>query len=106
MSYDNNPYYHPEKFGLTTVGEVSWGEESYSFDLTVVWRDEAGQLYFAEDAGCSCPSPFEDYEGLVDLERLSREQVVHQLKLRLSDNSYDQEHDEAEVADLIERLYK
>jgi hypothetical protein len=59
MSYDL--YYSPEKLGLATIGEVEWGDGCYSFDLTVVWRDvETGVLYFADDSGCSCPSPYED----------------------------------------------
>lgn len=31
-----NIYYDPEKFGLTTVGEIDWSTGSYEFDLTVV----------------------------------------------------------------------
>jgi hypothetical protein len=55
-------YYNPENFGLETIGEVDWDDESYSFNMTAVWCDkETGQLYWADDSGCSCPSPFEDY---------------------------------------------
>lgn len=57
-------YYNPEKFGLTIIGEANDLDASYSFDMFTVWRDEAGQLYYASDEGCSCPSPFEDYTSL------------------------------------------
>ena len=61
MSYDLNVYSSPGKFGLATVGEVEWGDACYSFDLTTVWRDEVtGSLYYADDSGCSCPSPYEN----------------------------------------------
>ncbi len=60
-----NFYYHPESDGLTTVGEVQWGEPCYDFDITAVWRD-GDTFYWADDSGCSCPVPFEDLnpEGL------------------------------------------
>ena len=64
--YDNNPYYNAAEFGLEDLGSIQWGEPSWNFDLTNVWRD--GDVYFvASDSGCSCPSPFENYEGRKDL---------------------------------------
>ncbi len=62
-----NVYYDPEKFGLTVVGEVDDPGASYSFDKFVVWRAEDGTLYWDQDSGCSCPSPFEDVRSLSDL---------------------------------------
>lgn len=56
-----NVYYNPEKFGLRIVGQMSWCDDAYQFDMTVVWENTAtGVLYFDSDSGCSCPSPFED----------------------------------------------
>lgn len=60
-------YSSPEQFGLTVLGEIEWRDESYEFDLTVVWKNAAGQLYYADDSGCSCPMPFEDFAGIADL---------------------------------------
>ena len=55
-----NIYYNPEKFGLRPVGEAEFSSGGYEFDTTVVWQDvETGALYYADDSGCSCPSPFE-----------------------------------------------
>lgn len=55
-------YDEPSKFNLTFVDEVSWDNEPYQFDLTGVWKhNETGQLYMADDSGCSCPSPFENF---------------------------------------------
>lgn len=60
-------YYSPEKFGLETVAELDLAQESYSFDLLVVWKQTAtGRLLFGTDSGCSCPAPFEGV-GLEDL---------------------------------------
>lgn len=44
---DYDLYFYPEKFGLTTVGEVEWNGEPYQFDVTVVWRDHKGRYYMA-----------------------------------------------------------
>lgn len=73
MSYDKNVYYHPEKSGLTIVDEIDTAG-SYSFDLHVVWVDDRGRFYFESDSGCSCPTPFEDYD-LSNMEPLTNAQV-------------------------------
>lgn len=72
MSY-NTPdvYYQPDKFGLTVVHEIDDPNASYSFDMLVLWRHADGRLFYASDAGCSCPSPFEDYTSLDDLTELT-----------------------------------
>lgn len=65
-------YYSPEKFDLEPVAEIDYSDGYYQFDYRVVWRHKpTGQLYTARDSGCSCPSPFEDYNALSDLETLS-----------------------------------
>lgn len=67
MSYDTNPYYKPEAHGLRIFDSLDTGG-SYEFDMFVVWEQiESGDLYYAADAGCSCPSPFEGYSGIEDL---------------------------------------
>ena len=65
-----DPYYQPEKFDLTPVAEFDYSDGNYCFDFRVVWRHSSGKFYTARDAGCSCPSPFEDYNTLEDLEEL------------------------------------
>lgn len=64
----SNPYYNPEDFGLTIVDEIEWRDEPYEFDLTVIWKDKSGKYWIADDSGCSCPSPFEDYHTLESLD--------------------------------------
>lgn len=83
-----NPYYSPEKLDLVPVAELELYEPSYSFDTVVVWRHTpTGQLYWAHDSGCSCPMPFEDYDSLADLTKLSSENY-EDLKQFVS-HSYD-----------------
>lgn len=67
--WDTNVYYSPEKFGLKVVAEIDYSSGDYQFDRRVVWSDKDGFLYTARDAGCSCPTPFEDYTSLATLER-------------------------------------
>lgn len=68
MSYGSpDVYYQPEHFKLTQVGMISDPEADWSFDDFVVWQHEDGRLFYASDAGCSCPSPFESYTSLGDL---------------------------------------
>lgn len=55
-----NVYYDPEKFGLTKVAEIDTAG-GYEFDITVVFRKEDGSFWYAQDSGCSCPTPFEDH---------------------------------------------
>lgn len=71
MSWDNNIYANPEKHGLKVVAELEYSDGMYQFDTRVVWRHgETGILFTARDAGCSCPTPFEEYDTLESLEQL------------------------------------
>lgn len=72
MAYGNpDVYYQPEAFGLQVVAQLDLSIPDYSFDVVVVWEHkESGVLYWAHDSGCSCPSPFEEYQCLEDLNLL------------------------------------
>jgi hypothetical protein len=67
----DNIYYNPEAYGLTIVDSIDSGE-SYDFDMVAIWRDVDGNLYWATDSGCSCPTPFESYTDVASLDRLTR----------------------------------
>ena len=62
-----NIYYRPEAHGLTIIAEANDPNACYSFNDFVVWKDEGGNLFYASDCGCSCPTPFEDYKSKDDL---------------------------------------
>lgn len=62
MITSHNPYYSPEKCGLTVIDSIDTAG-SYEFDMIVVWRkDDDNTLWYATDSGCSCPTPFYDVE--------------------------------------------
>jgi len=48
--------------GLVQVGELDEEGLSYEYHtLLVVQHVESKRVFYAEDSGCSCPTPFEDY---------------------------------------------
>jgi hypothetical protein len=56
-----DPYCNPRAYGLVIVADVSWDDEPYQFNMSVVWKREFdGQFFIDSDSGCSCPSPFEN----------------------------------------------
>ena len=97
-----NIFYSPEEFGLEVVGCVDYSDGCYQFDYSCVWRDATGQLYYAEDSGCSCPSPFEDH-ALDDLEKVTPHEVAEKLQSRSSYGG-EEERASAEIAELIQRV--
>lgn len=97
--FTSNPYYHPEHCGLEMVDELD-GEQDYSFDKVVIWKDlESDKYYYAHDSGCSCPSPFEDYHNLDDLGELSSD-TFHGFK-EACENLYNV--DKQELATFLQR---
>jgi|ERR1035437_10252693 hypothetical protein len=56
-----NPYYSPEKLGLEMISFEEDGL-SYEFNTLCFWATSDGSVYSAQDSGCSCPTPFEDYD--------------------------------------------
>ncbi len=68
MSYYDNVYNSPEKFGLTLIDQLDLAG-GYEYDTVLVFEKE-GKLYWAHDSGCSCPIPFESYKSIEDLDIL------------------------------------
>lgn len=67
----DNIYYSPEQYGLVQIYCMDDPQASYSFDYLVAWKHTAtNMVYWAQDSGCSCPSPFEDYHSLSDLNNI------------------------------------
>lgn len=72
-----NPHYDSDKFGWERV-DVEFGEPEYSFDTLIFWKTPGG-IYAAHDSGCSCPTPFEAYEGDSEKEILQKLERVGSL---------------------------
>lgn len=90
MSWDTNILNHPEKHNLAVVAEADISEPDYSFDMIAVWADSEG-FYLATDSGCSCPSPFENYEGKADLTGpLTAEQAIEEAESLRNEDGHGQ----------------
>jgi hypothetical protein len=103
----SNIYYSPEKFGLTQVACIDFSDGDYQFSYLAVWKDSEGNLYYAEDSGCSCPAPFEDFNGIESLTRVqSAKEIVSRMKYRAEESPYDYESGriKAEVADFKSKV--
>lgn len=72
MEWDDNIYYNPEGCGLEILAQYEFSDMDYQFDTRIVLRDvKTLRLYMARDSGCSCPTPFEDFKCLGDLQDFS-----------------------------------
>ena len=93
-------YYSPEKFGLSVVGEADAGG-GYDFDKFVVWRrNYDGAILWAEDSGCSCPSPFED-ESVDTLKVGSVRDAINDLEVWVGDRDGYRYSDRRYAADQL-----
>lgn len=56
-----NPYYSSDKLKWEVL-EFNEPGLSYEYNALCFWNTGKG-IYWADDSGCSCPTPFERYEG-------------------------------------------
>jgi hypothetical protein len=104
MSWESNPYYSPEKFGLEIVGEAELSVPNYDFDMLVVWKDADGTLYYAQDSGCSCPSPFEDYNSVDDLHKLTSVDELQEYAKDYDGEIHQESYRNNQVTELIAKV--
>ena len=74
----HNPFYNPEKFNLNMIS-FDEPELYYEYNTLCFWRDEQGKVFSAADEGCSCPTPFESYEGKTTAEVCQKLERVESL---------------------------
>lgn len=98
---------HPEAHGLETIGAVSWTEEDYEYDVSVLFYDAKTREYFlGSDSGCSCPHPFED-QTRADLDPVkSINELQAYLHALAGGPRVDNRQVEAEIVELLERVRK
>ena len=70
-----NPYYKPEHFGLELTS-VDQHNMSYEYNTLCFWATKDGRVFTAQDSGCSCPTPFENYEGKTQKDVLQKLEQV------------------------------
>lgn len=77
----NNIFYDPEKFGLEIFDHIEDDNASYSFDDFVIFKNKDGKLFYLQDSGCSCPTPF-DGMGIDDLTEIND---INQLEIAIDE---------------------
>lgn len=82
-------YCDAETFGLTEVDSIDISDGCYQFDLIVVWKDATGKHYWANDSGCSCPSPFETFTSIDQLTPLMNDHDVDEMMKAVEGESWD-----------------
>lgn len=104
----SNIYYNPEAFGLEIVGEIEWDDEPYTFNMTVVWKERRGRYWIASDSGCSCPSPFEDFYDINQLDGpYNKQGLKSRLEFNISERNYygrPEAELRKEVSDILARI--
>jgi hypothetical protein len=105
MSYGTpDVYYQPEAFDLEPVCEIDYSDGSYQFDLRVIWRHKpTGKLYTGRDSGCSCPSPFEDFTNIEDLDPFDADFLVNEATKEAGESYYGGD-DTRQFIDQVRRL--
>lgn len=62
MKIQGNPYYSPELSGLEIINSFDIGK-SYEFNKLLIWKNlEDNTLWYGTDSGCSCPTPFDNFD--------------------------------------------
>lgn len=68
-----NVYQYPENHRLKIIS-VFEREPQWDFNMHVIFKHEdTNKVYYAHDSGCSCPTPFEDFSGIDDMEEITKE---------------------------------
>lgn len=99
-----NIAYDSEKFGLKELYNIDHAD-CYEFDTLMIWQHEDGTLYYAQDSGCSCPTPFEEYKDLKDLNVITND-TFYNFKECLKNHRGVDMAEFLEVSAEIEKLLK
>lgn len=107
MGMDDPDIYNDSSlFGLELIGTVEWIIESYEFNMTIVLMDKEGTFYWAQDSGCSCPMPFEEFTSIEQLESGDFFKLAEHLKERAQECDPGEEfaHAEKELVQLLIKI--
>lgn len=106
---DYGAYHNPENYGLEIIGTIDWAD-TYEFDMICVWkRLEDGALLWAQDAGCSCPTPFEGFAVGDEIKPIEDLATFHAMLLAKNEaamaRKWGPSDDSAAITDLVTRLH-
>lgn len=85
-SWDDMVINNWRDLGLEEVVSIDWSDGYYQFDMTLAYyQPSTGKFFWADDSGCSCPSPFEGFTKLEDFETGTAWQLRNHLFDRYKD---------------------
>lgn len=83
MGYFEDVYSSPERHDLRIVEEHVDRPFGWDFDMVVLWEHVVTKKrYWGQDSGCSCPSPFQDYYSVSQLNDYSKTEDEYKLAIR------------------------
>lgn len=100
----NDVYFNPEMFGLTIIEEWDYSC-GYEFDLRVIWMDEGGALYTMRDRGCSCPSPFDQFNKKELLCGVNYGELLAEVDYETGQDDYEGD-EKIEIISKLEKIKK
>ncbi len=101
-----NIYYNPEDYDCEIVDELDYGL-SYEFDKVVVFRRKTtDELAWGSDSGCSCPTPFDRFNGFEDLDKLPETLADFELAVRRLGYREEVSADKLEFIQKVKKLLK
>lgn len=99
-----NIYYHPEKSGFEIFDSIEM-DASCEYSTTLILRNtESGRLFYVQDSGCSCPTPF-DEASEADLKPLVLETIEEFERDIEEHHKYDDVHPSI-VLDCLDKVKK
>ena len=63
----------PEEWDLEIIAELEDSTGCYEFDTHLAFKHKDGRVFYAHSSGCSCPDPFEEYDGIESLDPVTKE---------------------------------
>lgn len=112
-NYDNMVVNNWRDLDLEEVVNIDWSDGCYQFDITLAYyQPSTGKFVWADDSGCSCPSPFEDYTTLDQFETGTVWQLRNHLYERLQGQldlftaTFREEHVKGEYLSALEKLQR
>lgn len=103
MKFEHNPYYSPEKCGLSLLYSIDTAG-SYEFDMIAIWEKlDDNTIWWDTDSGCSCPVPFENERH--DLKEITTD-TYYNFKLALENQTDIKQEDIIEAESVLKKFVR
>jgi hypothetical protein len=98
-------YYNPDHYGLEIAAQIDFSTGIYCFDYRIIWKElKPGRFFTARDSGCSCPSPFENYHKVEDLQVANFQELIEEARTEQKDCRRAKWYDGDNITEYVEKL--